>query len=221
MLLNMPSIMDEKIIDKLWSLSERIPFDSKFLIHINRNQKINPLNIFNYEKYYLELGPGWGEVSIEMANQNKDVGFILIEKKINRVQHILKEINKYNLNNIRIVLLNFNWFLKEILQEDSYHEILLNFPDPWPKERHRKHRSFDIKFANDILCLLKNGGRFRFATDHGGYGRSVIRMLRKSQIESLQSFHYSLNRPNLPFSYFEKIKLSENKKIYYIEIRKK
>jgi tRNA (guanine-N7-)-methyltransferase len=212
--------MNSEIKDKLWSIVEKKIIESPHLIYIKRGTIVDPSKIFPGKKIFLELGPGWGEVAVELASKNEDFGYLLVEKKINRVKHIIKNINKNNLRNIKIIILNFNWIFEDIFAPNSFDEILLNFPDPWPKLRHRKHRTFNPEFTNNILNLLMPNGRFRFATDHGGYGRSVVRFLRNGSFPSMKDFHFALNRPDLPISYFETIKIKEKSKLYYIEFYK-
>lgn len=207
-------------IEKLWSITEKAVIDSPFVLQINRNKMINPKNIIEKDSYFLELGPGWGEVSLDLAIKNPHYAFFLAEKKINRIHHILKKIEKNKIENIRLLILNFNWFFREIFENDCFDEILMNFPDPWPKSRHKKHRSFDENFLVTILDILKNRGRFRFATDHGGYGRDAIRVLRTSQLNQLYKFTYTLSRDDLPVSYFEDIQKKNGKRIYYVELKK-
>ncbi len=207
--------------DKLWSITEKVYIPSNHILQISRNQKILISEFMSQKKFFLEIGSGWGEVAIQLACENPDTGYVLIEKKINRVKHILKEIKKNELNNIKILLLNVNWFFGDVFEDSQFSEILMNFPDPWPKLRHRKHRSFTPNFTKSILSLLICGGRFRFATDHGGYGRSALRILRKNTFDEMDHFSFLLKRPDLPKSYFENLKIKENKKIYYIEYYKK
>jgi tRNA (guanine-N7-)-methyltransferase len=213
--------MNTPLEEKLWSITEKGIIQSNHIIPLKRNKKISILDYMNKEKFFLEIGCGWGEVAIQLAKENTNIGFVLLEKKINRVNHILKEIKKNDLTNIKIIILNINWFFEEIFFHNQFSEILLNFPDPWPKLRHRKHRSFTDDFTNSILKFLSPKGRFRFATDHGGYGRSIIRLLRNSSFSEMDSFTFSLKRPDLPVSFFENLKITEKKKIYYIEFYKK
>jgi len=213
--------MNTNLEEKLWSITEKGTIQSNHIIPLKRNQKISILDYLERENFFLEIGCGWGEVAIQLAKENPKTGFVLLEKKVNRVSHILKEIKKNELTNIKIIILNINWFFEEIFLENQFSEILLNFPDPWPKLRHRKHRSFTVEFTNSVLKFLCPKGRFRFATDHGGYGRDTIRLLRNTSFSELDSFTFSLKRPDLPVSFFENIKLKENKKIYYIEFYKK
>ncbi len=210
--------MSEDFKEKLWWIVEKIPFKSENLIVIKKDCKLNPKEVFSekYEKYFLELGSGWGEVGVELAKQNPNMGFILMEKNRGRLLYTDKLINSAGLKNIKLACANFNWFLRELYMENSFDEILLNFPDPWPKKKHWINRTISVDFIHTVKLLLKSNGRFRFATDHGGYGRKAISILRKNPVLQ-KEIEYSFQRENFPISVFEKEKLEEKKTIYYLE----
>ena len=107
--------------------------------------------------------------------------------------------------------------MKDLFSANSIDTILLNFPDPWPKNKHHKNRTIQMDFLEDLFQILKPGGRFLFATDHFGYARWTIRKLRAFQKFRWDSFEYSFQRPNLPISSFEKEKMELGKRIFYLE----
>jgi len=212
--------MDEKLKEKLWKIATRKVFSSPFFLEVRWQEPLNLKKIFpNKEKTFLELGSGWGEVAIQLAQQNPNTGFVLLEKKPDRVRKTLKEIEQRQLSNIRFLTANFNWFLVEFFEPNSFDEVLLNFPDPWPKTKHHKHRTFNPSFPAKLFYLLKPKGKFQFASDYGPYAREVIRILRKESL-FFSNPSYSFERKNFPISHFENEKLLENKKIYYIETYK-
>ncbi len=208
--------LENEVTEKLWKIASRVPFPSPYFLQPSRVKKLNIPELFpEFKKYFLELGSGWGEVALELAEKNPSVLYLLLEKKIDRIKKTIRNSEKKDLKNIKIITVNFNWFLNEFLSENQFDEILLNFPDPWPKSRHHKHRTFDSVFAEKLSFLLKEGGRFRFASDHGGYARQVIRNLRKS-------IHFSppqikFQRDDIPVSFFESEKRKEGKRIYFLE----
>ena len=57
--------------------------------------------------------------------------------------------------------------------DDSLHEVLLYFPDPWPKKRHHKRRIVQPVFADEIARVLAPGGIWRLATDWENYGQHM------------------------------------------------
>ncbi len=213
---------DRETIDKLWGIASRLPFESKYFIELNREIKIIPSDYFEKEiqHFVLELGSGWGEVAIELARKNPNTGYILMEKNRDRLQVTVREIEKYKLKNIRLICCNFNWFLKELFLEESFHKIILNFPDPWPKKKHWHNRTVNAEFIPVIYSLLQSKCIFLFATDHGGYGRFAIRTFRKSVLFKPSGSEYIFIRKEFPISKFEKEKQSANKTIYYLEREK-
>lgn len=210
--------MEEIYKERLWTIVEKIPFQSKHLVQLKKNTILNLNTIFEnkFERYFLELGSGWGEVAIELAEKNPETAFLLFEKNNGRLEYTSKQITKLGLENIKLACCNFNWFLKEFFLPNSFDEILLNFPDPWPKKKHWQNRTINPKFLSELEYLLKENGRFRFATDHGAYGRKAILNFRKHSALKFKE-EYSFQRENFPISVFEKEKLEENKKIYYLE----
>ncbi|MBK8394281.1 MAG: methyltransferase [Leptospiraceae bacterium] len=213
---------DPTVTNKLWEIVSRLPFESKYLVKLEREIKINPQVLFDnsIEQYFLELGSGWGEVAIELARTNPTTGYILMEKNRDRLKFTIREIEKYKLNNIRLICCNFNWFLKELFMKDSFHQIILNFPDPWPKKKHWHNRTLNSEFILTVYNLLKHKGIFLFATDHGGYGRVAIRTFRKSTLFKSNRSEYLFSRKGFPVSKFEREKQLENKVIYYLEREK-
>ncbi len=212
--------VDEKILSKLWKIATKKNFSSQLFLEVQWGQPLNLTKIFpDKETFFLELGSGWGEVAIQLAIQKPKTGFILLEKKPDRLKETFRKIQKRNLTNIRFLNANFNWFLEEFFEPNSFHEILLNFPDPWPKNKHHKHRTFNEEFPKKLFYLLKSGGLFYFASDHGGYARSVIRNLRRNS-KFFEKISYSFQRENFPISHYEQKKLNEKKCIYYVEAQK-
>lgn len=211
-----------EIINKLWAIASRIPFESKYLIQTEWQKPINLEKEFGkkFQSYILELGSGWGEVGISLAKENPDTGFILMEKNPGRVLTTVKRLENETITNIRVICFNFNWFLKELFNESQFDKVILNFPDPWPKKKHHDNRTLDEDFPDKLYHLLKPGGIFHFATDHGGYGRQAIRIFRKESRFIPIASEYSFSREDFPLSVFETEKRAEKKRIYYLTLRR-
>src|SRR3990167_5547685 len=45
-------------------------------------------------------------------------------------------------------------FPRHYLRDQSIEGIFINFPDPWPKERHAKHRLFQSEFAKETARVV-------------------------------------------------------------------
>ncbi len=213
------SLLDIHLQEKLWSIASKPPVISEFLIVPEWKTPCDIVGFFPKEitSYCLELGSGWGEVAVELAAKNPQIGFVLMEKKKERIQETLHQIRGKKLQNIRIISVNFNWFLGEIFKPSSFDWIIMNFPDPWPKKKHRKNRTISPGFLGLLSEILKPKGRFQFATDYGPYARQAISALRKMQNIFSCTIEYSFSRKDFPVSKFEKMKIREGKKIYYLD----
>lgn len=212
-----------EIQEKLWSFTIRTPFSSPYLLHPKeRGKKIDLKSNFPKEiqNFVLELGSGWGEVAIELASKSPHTGFLLMEKKINRIIHTEKLRKERELENLRYMTVNFQWFFDELLEKECFHMIFINFPDPWPKRKHHKNRVMQKEMLEKFHRLLKPEGILRFATDYGPYARKTISLFRNSTLFEPVGPEYYFERPEIPRSFFEQEKREENKRIYFLDRKK-
>ncbi|TGK07208.1 methyltransferase domain-containing protein [Leptospira semungkisensis] len=205
--------------EKQWKIATRLPFTSEYFLKIKSGSKLKKSDLFPKEfgTYYLELGSGWGEVAVALAKANPNTGYILMEKKADRIRKTFRDLSQQGIENVRLLSVNFNWFLEEIFEEGIFDEILLNFPDPWPKRRHHKHRTLNPRFLDTVHFLLRQGGKFHFATDYGPYARRGIRFFRDDSRFKQEDHEFSLTREGFPISYFEEEKREAGSRIYYLD----
>ena len=166
----------------------------------------------------LELGSGWGEFCLRWLEENPEHEYLAFEIKPDRIKKLLKRAEKRDLHNFRVVPVNFNWFLEEILPPETFDLIIVNFPDPWPKKRHWKHRLVQDEFPARVENLLRPGGAVFIATDYGPYARVILRRFRNSTgYKPVYPWpHYLRSRPeNHPRTRFEEIHLGEGRVPYY------
>jgi tRNA (guanine-N7-)-methyltransferase len=56
-------------------------------------------------------------------------------------------------------------------------EVVILFPDPWPKKRHHKRRLVQAPFVELVSDRLGSGGVLRFASDWQPYADAVLEVL--------------------------------------------
>lgn len=175
-----------------------------------------------YNKYALEIGCGWGEYTRAWAERNPDTLIIAIEKKLARVLASGREQKKLNLRNIRYLVLDIAWFFDGIFAADSFDEITVNFPDPWPKLRHHKHRFISPGFAAEVSRIVRRGGEFTFASDNYRYARETADTFEQSPgwKNTIAPYAISPGIPGRPQSYFEQVHRAEGAPIYFLTYRK-
>ena len=128
----------------------------------------------------LEIGFGNGDALVELAAQSPGRDFIGAEVHPPGVGHCLLEIDARQLANVRVIAHDAVEVLAHQLAPASLDEVVLYFPDPWPKKRHHKRRIVQPAFVALVADRLKPGGRFRLATDWEPYAAWMQEVLRAS-----------------------------------------
>ncbi len=128
----------------------------------------------------LEIGFGNGDTLVELAAQSPGRDFIGAEVHPPGVGHCLLEIEARQLANVRVIAHDAVEVLAHQLAPASLDEVVLYFPDPWPKKRHHKRRIVQPAFVALVADRLKPGGRFRLATDWEPYAAWMQEVLGAS-----------------------------------------
>ena len=79
--------------------------------------------------------------------------------------------------NVRVAMADALDVLERWLVPSSAEEVLVWFPDPWPKKRHHKRRLVQAGFASLVHRVLQPGGRLHLATDWEPYARHMLEVL--------------------------------------------
>lgn len=117
----------------------------------------------------LEIGFGNGDALLAMAEAAPEGNFLGIEVHRPGVGHLLQEMVRRSLDNIRVSRDDAVEVLARQIPEASLDRVCLFFPDPWPKKRHHKRRIVQPDFVQLVRRRLKEGGEFHLATDWEDY----------------------------------------------------
>ncbi|MDR1698099.1 MAG: tRNA (guanosine(46)-N7)-methyltransferase TrmB [Erysipelotrichaceae bacterium] len=114
---------------------------------------------------FLEIGTGKGAFITTMAERFPKVNFIGFEKNATVLGFALEKVQAKKLTNVKLV--NADFFAFETLSlEEKVNGIFLNFPDPWPKQKHEKRRLLSLRALSKFHHILKLGGLVFFKTDN-------------------------------------------------------
>ena len=125
----------------------------------------------------MEIGFGDGGNLLELAAGSPGVNFIGVEVHPPGIGHCLLGIESRARSNVRVIAHDAVEVLGTQFGPDSLDEVLLYFPDPWPKKRHHKRRIVQPAFASLVAGRLKPGGIFRLATDWEPYAEWMLEVL--------------------------------------------
>ena len=137
----------------------------------NCDEKIN---------YILDIGTGYGETSIFLANQFLNKVVISCEKYIDGNIILLNNIEKNKIKNI--LLHNGNVYdVLESIHRECFDLVWIFFPDPWPKNRHAKRRLITTDFLIKLHDTLKENSEIHIATDSTIYVRFILNSIYNSK----------------------------------------
>jgi tRNA (guanine-N7-)-methyltransferase len=95
----------------------------------------------------LEIGFGNGESLLALAASHRERNYLGVEVHPPGVGHALLRCEAEGLTNLRVICQDAVEVIQQRLAEASLDEVLLYFPDPWPKKRHHKRRIVQPPFV--------------------------------------------------------------------------
>jgi tRNA (guanine-N7-)-methyltransferase len=131
----------------------------------------------------IEYCSGNGEWICNQAKQHQQMNWIAVEKRFDRSRKIWARMHRDALSNLLIVCGEAHPFTRYYIQEKSVSKIFVNFPDPWPKLRHAKHRLVREEFLKEVENILLPNACATFTTDDKTYAQQMQAVIPWKKIE--------------------------------------
>lgn len=128
----------------------------------------------------LEIGFGDGETLVTLAAAHPERDYLGLEVHAPGVGHCLLRAAAAGLGNLKLAQHDAVEVLERSLAVAALDEVLIYFPDPWPKKRHHKRRLLQPPFAALLASRIAPGGRLRLATDWAPYAEWMREVLDAS-----------------------------------------
>jgi tRNA (guanine-N7-)-methyltransferase len=135
----------------------------------------NPLTV--------EVGFGNGEYTLEIAGQHRDRNFVGFETSLTSVAKTIRRMWKEGVENVRILMVDGRFGLRNLFGDESVDCIILNFPTPWSKNKHLKRRVAVPDFFRTLNMILEKNGRMELATDVVNYAIDTRMMALENGFE--------------------------------------
>ena len=166
------------------------------------------------QKNILEIGFGDGENLLINARKNLDSFYIGIEVYEMGVANVLNIAETEGIDNLKVILGD----AVEVLEKNNYFncfdEVIIFFPDPWPKRKHHKRRLISENFLMNIKQIMTKNGTLKIKTDWQDYADEMEIYLKKV----FKNYKEAANQKLDSISKYEKIALAEKRKISYFEV---
>ncbi|RMH01074.1 MAG: tRNA (guanosine(46)-N7)-methyltransferase TrmB [Chloroflexi bacterium] len=128
----------------------------------------------------IEIGFGNGQFLLEMAKRHLNMNWLGVEISAPSLRKAAKKARTAGLTNVRVVQGNAWYVLWALCAPQSVQAVYLNFPDPWPKERHHHRRLIQKRFLDLLGSRIVPGGLLEIATDHAEYAAWITAVLQQT-----------------------------------------
>lgn len=143
----------------------------------------------------VEIGFGNGDFLIDWAAQKPEWNFVGIELSLESMVRLQKRLFQRGITNIRPLHEEARFSLREFFPQNSLRQVIMNFPDPWPKERHKERRLLNEDFTEILSAVLEDGGHYELVTDQEWYAEHACALFRESSCFEIAAVETSPPRP--------------------------
>ena len=124
----------------------------------------------------IDVGSGSGDFTLQHAGLHPENDYIAIEVYRPGIGRLLQNVHKAGLRNVRIINHDAVDVFRDQIAPNTVDEIVIFFPDPWPKKRHHKRRLIQHPFIQSVKAALKSHGILFIATDWHEYAGHILRL---------------------------------------------
>ena len=167
----------------------------------------------------VEYCSGNGDWILEKAQAHPEMNWIAVEKRFDRVQKIWSKMTRRSIDNLLIVCGEAFAFTHYYLPNASLEEVYINFPDPWLKMRHVKHRLIQLPFLDELTRVLEPKKRVTFVTDEFGYLQETLSHFCRHPFFApfFPEPYFTTELHSYGTSWFEDLWREKGKQIYYTQ----
>jgi tRNA (guanine-N7-)-methyltransferase len=170
----------------------------------------------------IEYCSGNGAWLVEKALAHPEINWVGVEKKFKRVKKIRAKAKKLNLKNLIVVYGEAYLATSRYFPVDTFEAAYINFPDPWPKNRHAKNRLIQPKFIDEVWRILKPAAAFTLVTDDPEYSWRMLEEMggHRGFRSCLPDPFFITEMPGYGSSYFDQLWREKGKTIRYHQFEK-
>lgn len=197
------------------SLSNGVLFIPKYYDKHQEEWNHRPL-FENAHPVFIEYCSGNGAWIIEKAQKNPGCNWIAVEQKFERVRKIWTKARNREMTNLLIICGEALTFTRHYLLDSCIEGIYVNFPDPWPKEKHAKNRLIQSGFVKELARVVKKEGTATLVTDDVTYCQQMISSFFPLWNSLIQEPYYSNEWSEYGESYFDALWRKKGRNIHYL-----
>lgn len=167
---------------------------------------------------YMEICSGNGQWIIEQAKAFPNVNWVAVEIRFDRARQIWQKCGVEGLANLYVVCAEALDFLRHYVLPNSIAQSFVNFPDPWPKRQHAKHRIVQAPFVAAIKNVLQCGATITLATDSRPYRDQMLEEFR-SWPSDFPSPFFVTEMDSYGESFFADLWTKKGRELFYLRYK--
>jgi len=122
----------------------------------------------------LEIGSGRGELIACLSEFYPGNNYLGVELSRKRIVTMLRRFDLQSNSNIRLIKAKVDPDFLKCFPENSFSQVIILHPDPWPKRRHHKNRLINESFIEQLFRVIKSEGEVLISTDYEEYAKSIL-----------------------------------------------
>jgi tRNA (guanine-N7-)-methyltransferase len=163
----------------------------------------------------IEIGAGRGDFMLEYAGANPEKNFLAIELSGTVGQLLAMRCGRAELPNVRVAKMDARTLVNLMLPDQSVAAFHIYYPDPWPKERHIKHRMVTPFFVGNLARTLTQDGNVYAASDVKEWAGEIFAMLDAGGFRRI-----AVEPPGAKRSAFGRKYMAQGKPVYFASFEK-
>lgn len=173
-------------------------------------------------RLHVDIGFGNGEFLTELARRDPGRAVVGVELSFKRVLKVARRLSRSELCNVRLLGVDAAWAVREAFDDESVESFWINFPDPWPKRRHRRRRFVEPAFVAELSRRLMVGGSLHIATDDAAYAVKIrIALDGEPLLENALALSVRREpRCELPPTAFQRVWVAQGRPCFFFEYRR-
>ena len=130
--------------------------------------------------------------------------------------------NNFQLENLFIICGEALAFTKYYVSNESFEGIYINFPDPWPKDKHAKHRLIQEDFITEMARVSKKEAKLLVVTDHRDYADRIGKTMlaHPAWTNVFPSPYFVTEWKDYGTSFFDQLWREKGRTIQYLQFSK-
>ncbi|MEN9654576.1 MAG: tRNA ((7)-)-methyltransferase [Chlamydiota bacterium] len=162
----------------------------------------------------IEFCAGNGQWIVEQAKREPAVNWVAVDQRFDRSRQAWLRAKNEALTNLLVVCAEAVVVCRWYLPPDSVAGVFVNFPDPWPKRYHAKHRLVTSAFLEPLERALADTASALFVTDDAPTAARMQGEMQKRVGWASSGLYHQW--PGYGVSFFEKLWKEKGRLIHYL-----